>query len=407
MAQGAGGAEAFARFKQYEYRANSSLVLTSDQRPRDSGGPTGEPETLWGRINPKVFGDRATYGKAKETEEEKVAKLAKKQDKRARDKAKGGEDEEGALDFMGGEGKKRKKSRGGAGSVAGRGIGRGAEESVLSLVDDGTYRPKTKETRAAYELLLSLIQQQFGDQPQDILRGAADEVLAVLKDQSLKDTERKDGIEKFLNPMANERYAEFVALGKRITDYGEDSGPATGGAGDGAGEGLDDDIGVAVEFEEEEEEEEKDFDEVQEEEEEEDEDGTDAGGMGVTAAGLDDDEGDDAQGLGVNVQDLDAYWLQRKIAQAYGSIDPQQSQKLASEALGILEDFERWDEREAENRLVMLLDYDKFDLIKVSKGLTVLYSTVQGPCVTVCSLVLLLDHHKFDLIEAYEGDRRP
>lgn len=366
MAQGGGGAEAFARFKQYEYRANSSLVLTTDSRPRDAGGPTGEPETLWGRINPKGFGDRATYGKAKETEEEKVAKLAKRQDKRARDRAKGaaGEDEEGALDFMGGEGKKRKKSRSGA--AVGRGIGRGAEESVLSLVDDGTYRPKTKETRAAYELLLSLIQQQFGDQPQDILRGAADEVLAVLKDQSLKDIERKEGIEKFLNTMPEERYAEFVALGKRITDYGEDAGPATAG-GEGVGEGLDDDIGVAVEFEEEdEEEEEKDFDEVQEEEEEEDdEDGMDAGGMGVTAAGLDDDEGDDAQGLGVNVQDLDAYWLQRKIAQAFGSIDPQQSQKLAADALAILEDFERWDEREAENRLVMLLDYDKFDLIKV------------------------------------------
>ena len=44
-----GGAEAHARFKQYEYRANSSLVLTTDSRPRDTHEPTGEPESLWGK----------------------------------------------------------------------------------------------------------------------------------------------------------------------------------------------------------------------------------------------------------------------------------------------------------------------------------------------------------------------
>lgn len=49
----------------------------------------------------------------------------------------------------------------------------------------GLYRPRTKETRAAYEALLNTIHQMFGDQPADVLRGAADEVLAVLKNQNV------------------------------------------------------------------------------------------------------------------------------------------------------------------------------------------------------------------------------
>lgn len=54
---GNGGAEAHARFKQYEYRANASLVLTSDSRRLETDEPTGEAESLWGKIDPKTFGD--------------------------------------------------------------------------------------------------------------------------------------------------------------------------------------------------------------------------------------------------------------------------------------------------------------------------------------------------------------
>jgi hypothetical protein len=38
------------------------------------------------------------------------------------------------------------------------------------------YRPKTKETQIAYELVLAFVKGCIGDQPQEILRGAADEV---------------------------------------------------------------------------------------------------------------------------------------------------------------------------------------------------------------------------------------
>ena len=58
--------------------------------------------------------------------------------------------------------------------------------TVLELDAAGSYRPATRETRAAYEALLAVVQAQFGDQPADILRGAAEEVLAVLKNEHMK-----------------------------------------------------------------------------------------------------------------------------------------------------------------------------------------------------------------------------
>ncbi|KAK4428256.1 DExH-box ATP-dependent RNA helicase DExH12 [Sesamum alatum] len=104
MAHPGGGAQAHARFKQYEYRANSSLVLTADSRPRDTHEPTGEPESLWGKIGPKSFGDRAYRDKPWRS-------------------------------------KKRRLQ----------------EESVFTSSDEGVYQPKTKEKRGALEAMLSLV----------------------------------------------------------------------------------------------------------------------------------------------------------------------------------------------------------------------------------------------------------
>ena len=42
--------------------------------------------------------------------------------------------------------------------------------SVLDIDTAGFYRPRTKETREAYEALMGVIREQFGDQPQVGLR---------------------------------------------------------------------------------------------------------------------------------------------------------------------------------------------------------------------------------------------
>lgn len=49
---------------------NSSLVLTSDTRTRDSHEPSGEPETLWNRM-PGKMGDRVQFGVPEELQTRK------------------------------------------------------------------------------------------------------------------------------------------------------------------------------------------------------------------------------------------------------------------------------------------------------------------------------------------------
>ncbi|KAK1566906.1 hypothetical protein Q3G72_005877 [Acer saccharum] len=237
------------------------------------------------------------------------------------------------------------------------------EESVLTSTEEGLYQPKTKETRAAYEAMLSVIQQQLGGQPLNIVSAAADEILAVLKNDVFKNPDKKKEIKKLLNPIPNNVFDQLVAMGKLITDFQDasDAG-ATTANGDDA---LDDDMGVAVEFEEnEEDDEESDLDMVQEDEEDDDEVAEHHGSGAMQMGGVidDDDSGDANEGMSLNVQDIDAYWLQRKISQAYDQqIDPQQCQKLAEEVLPILAEG---NDREVESKLFVHFDYKQFDLIK-------------------------------------------
>ena len=65
-------------------------------------------------------------------------------------------------------------------------------------------------------------------QPRDVLCGAADEVLAVLKNDRMKDKERKREVEGLLGELADERFALLTNLGKKITDWGADEKMATG-----------------------------------------------------------------------------------------------------------------------------------------------------------------------------------
>nr|VDD21539.1 unnamed protein product [Brassica oleracea] len=337
MANLGGGAEAHARFKQYEYRANSSLVLTSENRPRDTHEPTGEPETLWGKIDPKSFGDRVAKGRPQELDDK-----LKKSKKKGRDTV--------ADDTASARQSKRRRLR---------------EESVLTDTDDVVYQPKTKETRAAYEAMLSLIQQQLGGLPLNVVSGAADEILAVLKNDAVKNSDKKAEIQKLLNPAPDQIHQVFdqlVSIGKLITDFQE--GGDSGGGKANVDEGLDDDdVGVAVEFEDNEEDgEESDPDMVQEEDDEEDDEPQKTGGMQVDAGINEEDAGDANEGTSLNVLDIDAYWLQRKISHAYEQqIDPQQCQVLAEELLKILAEG---DDRDVENKLLMHLQFEKFTLVK-------------------------------------------
>lgn len=247
------------------------------------------------------------------------------------------------------------------------------------------YRPKTQETRQTYEVLLSFIQEALGDQPRDILCGAADEILAVLKNDRLKEREKKKEIDNLLGSVADERFALLVNLGKKITDFGSD---AVSTLGVTEGEQIDETYGINVQFEESEEESDEDvYGEVR------DEDGQDEGEEAridntlhaenvsfsssdmfffflnvlnyntifVFQLGNTDEAAKKERTL--HPLDIDAYWLQRCLSKYYN--DAMISQAKSTEVLNVLKDSS--DDRECENQLVLLLGYDCFDFIKQLK----------------------------------------
>ncbi|GIL50154.1 hypothetical protein Vafri_6292 [Volvox africanus] len=328
-----GGAEAYARFKQFDYKANSSLVLTSDTRTREyATEPSGEPETLWGRMKAKM-GDRAQTNRPDAERKERLAK--KKRDAAAAEL-------ELAVPSKG------RGKRGGGGA--------GASLSVLDLEQGGLYRPRTKETREAYEALLAIIHSLFGEQPQDVLRGAADEVLAVLKNKDLRDPERQKECLALLGSCDDDMFARLVALGKRVTDYVAE-------AEAGPGDTLDEELGVAVEFEEEEEDDEEEADEVLEVDDEDEGDDNQPEVDLRTTTMNDVDAGEEARDDGLKVQEVDAYWLQRRIARALGpGVEATRAQALAEQVLGVLGSSD--DQRAVENELVLSLGFEHFELIK-------------------------------------------
>lgn len=61
-------------------------------------------------------------------------------------------------------------------------------DTVLSEtfdIDKSVYQPRTNETKQAYELLLATLTNKIGYVQQGVLKGAADEVLASLKNDNI------------------------------------------------------------------------------------------------------------------------------------------------------------------------------------------------------------------------------
>lgn len=317
-------ADAAARSLQYEYKANSNLVLQADRslidrRARDEA--TGEVMSLVGHLTNTRMGDKSQKTKPPMMQE-KQAKRKKRDDAK--------------YDTMKMKGHTL--------------LSEGIEEMVGIM-----YRPKTPETRQTYESLLHYIQESLGDQPRDVLCGAADEVLAVLKNDKLRDKERKKEVEEMLGALAQERYAVLVNLGKKITDFGTHEEKVH------ADEQMET-IGVNVQFDESDEDDDEDVygEEVgrEEEEEEEGEEATEDGTIQTNLAGGDEVGGKNDKAL--HPRDIDAFWLQRQLRQFYD--DPMVAQTKANEVLDILKNAS--DNREVETRLVALLGYNSFHFIK-------------------------------------------
>ncbi len=84
------------------------------------------------------------------------------------------------------------------------------------------YRPRTRETAAAWDFFVAMVHEVFGGEtPRDVTASAADEILAILKDSSLRDLDRKESVESVFGdgPISTDRYAQLSNLAKRLTDY--------------------------------------------------------------------------------------------------------------------------------------------------------------------------------------------
>ncbi|CAI2180063.1 11144_t:CDS:2 [Funneliformis geosporum] len=310
-------AEQLARGNQYQYTANSNLVLQANRSelPRRDHEPSGEPESLWGKINPKDFGSRAQRDTVKDIQakRKKSQQAAEAEEKKRRRK------EESSL----------KKAYGYSNVLA-----------ATEYFDGQSYRPRTKETRETYELMLAFVHQHLGDQAQDVVRSAADDILKILKDENLKDFDRKREIESFIGSMEPERFAQLVNLGKKITDYHTGEVMDLDKEGD-TGE-IDDELGVAVEIASDEENE--GFKTVI---------GPEISKSKKISVAQTDQK--------ISPHDIDAFWLQRLVANYYS--DPHTAQEKTSSTMQIL--VSDINTRDCENELMSLFEYDKFDLVKI------------------------------------------
>ncbi|CAF0840833.1 unnamed protein product [Adineta steineri] len=320
-------ADEIARRQQYEYKANSNLVLQVDKTLIDRRGrneATGEVLSLQGHLKGTKMGDRAQRTRPERSTNKKQKK---------------GDDDSSKYD-----------------------LGRFKGQTLLGDSADDTssilYRPKTQETKQTYEVLLGFIQEAVGDQARSILCGAADEVLMILKNDKLRDKDRKNEIESLLSSkIPEQRFALLVNLGKKITDWTTDDK-----SGKEADE-IDETYGVNVEFEESGDEDEGDEDEVRDEEGDLSE-GEEAK-MDYTIqekhfnkTGTTDDFTRPNKSL--QPHSIDAFWLQRNLSKVYA--EATDAKLKAQEVLEILQTAS--DDRELENQLVMLLGYDQFDFIK-------------------------------------------
>ena len=198
------------------YHELSSLVIQTDRSEivrRDKEAGSDMVESIWGRINPSEMGSRAGKEFAPVSSKKPANVL-------------------------------------GLRSAQPSSYGTEEFENDIELI----YKPKSKETQAALEHLLTFVQHEadFMDQPAYVVRSAADDVLAILKsvNDSWKDMDRKSRIEQALglanDTMSVEKYGQLVNLARRITDY------PVSGYNDEDEKGVVGEDGVAVVFDEDE-----------------------------------------------------------------------------------------------------------------------------------------------------------
>jgi pre-mRNA-splicing helicase BRR2 len=356
---------------QFKYSAMSNLVLQADRRftNRSKDEHTGDPESLAGRMTIHDMGSRTARDQAP----------MHKRPRAAVDVERGSYDEGAAIL------QQQRRARGEPTQLRGAGI---LSQQDL-LVEGLKYRPRTPATRATYDLITTIVARNLGDVPATVTRSAADAVLEYLKDEELRDFDKKKEVDDILGiSMGSKEFNELVNLGKKITDYeaqDDEDEEMVEPAQDHPDAQMDDRQGVAVVFDDEDEDDEaagQTF-EVREDGDDSDEEGAATpdeemeDGAANGATDLDDEGGmvignrqteleDDQNELGVvPAYEIDAFWLQRLIGTVYD--DAHVQQQKTQRALAILssleEDGGEKPLREIENDLMELFEWEHPKLV--------------------------------------------
>ncbi|KAI0062804.1 Sec63-domain-containing protein [Artomyces pyxidatus] len=325
----------------FNYSNMSSLVLHG-HRDRNDKEPDGAPTSLAGRIDPREMGSRVQR-QAPADMDKKKKRATEKQEPTERQLAK----------------RKQEATAFGFTDII------EATQDVEGL----TYRPRTAETREVYELILSTVHQALGDQAQDVVRSAADTVLESLKNENMRDFDKKKEVEEILGSLPNESFSQLVNLSKKITDYGAEDEAAVDPDIERKDAEIDEEMGVAVVFDEEEQEsEEEEGFEIRDASDEEEEEEA-AEGEGAQEEG--DDElvigGASSQSRGkakvdkdiVSPHSIDGFWVQRQVSEVYP--DPVTAADKAASVLSVLGSESSL--RDCENELMALFDYQSFHVI--------------------------------------------
>ena len=330
----------------YNYAAISSLVLTADRSalPRRDKEPDGAPTSLAGRIDPREMVSRVQREAPKDLDKKKK-KAADRQDDTEKPKRR---------------------------AAAATGFGYTDIIDATQELEGLTYRPRTAETREVYELILASVHQALGDQAHDVVRSAADAVLETLKNENMKDFDKKKEVEEVAGSISNEQFAQLLNLSKKITDYGAEDETMADPDMERKDAEIDEEMGVAVVFDEEEEEEEEEegFEVRDESDEEGEEAGVGEGEAPPDSLGNDDElviGGSSAARQGkaqvdkdiVSPHSIDGFWVQRQISEVYP--DPATAAEKASAVLSILGSESNL--RDCENQLMDLFEYQSFDVI--------------------------------------------
>ncbi|KAL0469101.1 Sec63 domain-containing protein [Neurospora intermedia] len=359
---------------QYKYSAMSNLVLQADRRfvTRRTDEATGDPESLAGRLSIKDMGSRVARDSAPKPKKAGAMPDVER-----------GSLREGA-DILQREKKKGKLES----ATRGGGILTGAD----ALIEGLRYRPRTQPTRDAFNLILTIVAEHLGDVPHEVVRSAADAVLEYLKDDDLKDFDKKKEVDDILGvSMGPKQFNELINLGKKITDY--DAQDEDEDAGDARQEG-DDEIdgrqGVAVNFENDEDDDgmvdvvrdessdEEDFAEDEElpdsnevvdgegGQEEMVEDILNGEAMVIDSAPEGKKSGSDDNSI--PARDIDAFWLQRQIGRLYPDAHIQHDKTMSAlKTLSGEPDEPGGEEkqlRDIENDLMELFDYEHHELVQ-------------------------------------------